>query len=58
MSYTGRRLLEIEQQQDRQADPQPLQKIEDKPEKPESGGDERWKGGEAERYAPESYQFR
>ncbi|XP_027892537.1 cyclic AMP-dependent transcription factor ATF-6 beta isoform X2 [Xiphophorus couchianus] len=58
VSYTGRRLLEIEQQQDRQADPQPLQKIEDKPEKPESGGDERWKGGEAERYAPESYQFR
>ncbi|XP_032437252.1 cyclic AMP-dependent transcription factor ATF-6 beta isoform X1 [Xiphophorus hellerii] len=58
VSYTGRRLLEIEQQQDRQADPQPLQKVEDKPEKPESGGDERWKGGEAERYAPESYQFR
>ncbi|XP_005804780.1 cyclic AMP-dependent transcription factor ATF-6 beta isoform X2 [Xiphophorus maculatus] len=58
VSYTGRRLLEIEQQPDRQADPQPLQKIEDKPEKPESGGDERWKGGEAERYAPESYQFR
>ncbi|PWA33401.1 hypothetical protein CCH79_00014118 [Gambusia affinis] len=58
VSYTGRRLLEIEQQQDRQADPQPLQKVEDKPEKPESSGDERWKGGEAERYAPESYQFR
>uniref|UniRef100_A0A3P9QDB8 Activating transcription factor 6 beta n=1 Tax=Poecilia reticulata TaxID=8081 RepID=A0A3P9QDB8_POERE len=58
VSYTGRRLLEIEQQQERQADPQPLQKIEDKQEKPESGGDERWKGGEAERYAPESYQFR
>ncbi|XP_007569122.1 cyclic AMP-dependent transcription factor ATF-6 beta [Poecilia latipinna] len=58
VSYTGRRLLEMEQQQERQADPQPLQKVEDKPEKPESGGDERWKGGEAERYAPESYQFR
>ncbi|XP_054910899.1 cyclic AMP-dependent transcription factor ATF-6 beta isoform X2 [Poeciliopsis prolifica] len=58
VSYTGRRLLEIEQQQDRQTDSQPLQKVEDKPEKPESVGDERWKGGEAERYAPESYQFR
>ncbi|KAM4725730.1 cyclic AMP-dependent transcription factor ATF-6 beta [Anableps anableps] len=58
VSYTGRRLLEIEQHQQRQAVPQPLRKVEDKAEKQEAGRDERWKGGEAERYASESYQFR
>ncbi|XP_041868567.1 LOW QUALITY PROTEIN: cyclic AMP-dependent transcription factor ATF-6 beta [Melanotaenia boesemani] len=55
MSYTGRRLLEIEQQQ---AAAQPHSRVEDKTETEEDGGDERWKRGEAERYTPESYQFR
>ncbi|MEQ2212567.1 hypothetical protein XENOCAPTIV_001516 [Xenoophorus captivus] len=59
VSYTGRRLLEMEQQQQqRQAVPQPLRKVEDKAEKKEARGDEQWKRGEAEGYAPESFQFR
>ncbi|XP_012711808.2 cyclic AMP-dependent transcription factor ATF-6 beta isoform X1 [Fundulus heteroclitus] len=59
VSYTGRRLLEIERlQQKHQAVPQPLSEVEDKEEKQEAGGDEQWKRGEAEKYAPESYQFR
>ncbi|KAK2830904.1 hypothetical protein Q5P01_018835 [Channa striata] len=49
VSYTGRHLLEINQQQ--QAAAQLLSKVEDKPETEEDGG-------EADRYAPESYQFR
>lgn len=58
VSYTSRRLLEIEPHQQRQAVPKPLRKAEDKPEKREVAGDERWKGGEAEGYTPETYQFR
>ncbi|KAM4539024.1 cyclic AMP-dependent transcription factor ATF-6 beta isoform 1-T1 [Odontesthes bonariensis] len=55
VSYTGRRLLEIEQQE---AAAQPHGKVEDKTETEEDGGDERWKRGETEKYSPESYQFR
>ncbi|XP_028255866.1 cyclic AMP-dependent transcription factor ATF-6 beta isoform X2 [Parambassis ranga] len=58
VSYTGRRLLEMQQQQ--QAAGQQPSRAEDRTEA-EEDGDERWKrggGGEAERYAPESYQFR
>jgi len=55
VSYTGRRLLEMEQQE---AAAQPLGKVEDKTETEEDGGDERWKRGETEKYSPESYQFR
>uniref|UniRef100_A0A3Q3A0U4 Cyclic AMP-dependent transcription factor ATF-6 beta-like n=1 Tax=Kryptolebias marmoratus TaxID=37003 RepID=A0A3Q3A0U4_KRYMA len=53
MSFTGRRLLEIEQQQQQQqqAAAQPPSKVEDKTEMEEDGG-------EAERFAPESFQFR
>ncbi|XP_056255399.1 cyclic AMP-dependent transcription factor ATF-6 beta [Seriola aureovittata] len=55
MSYTGRRLLEIEQQQQQQQQQpvaaQPPSRVEDKTETEEDGG-------EAERYAPESYHFR
>lgn len=52
MSYTGRRLLEIEQQQQQQQEAaQPLSRVEDRTETEEDGGD-------AERYAPESYHFR
>ncbi|KAM3858308.1 cyclic AMP-dependent transcription factor ATF-6 beta [Diretmus argenteus] len=51
--YTGRRLLEMEQQQP----PPPPSRVEDRTETEEDGGEERWKGGEAERDA-ESYQFR
>lgn len=54
VSFTGRRLLEIEQRQ--QAAP-PTNKVEDKTETEEDGGDERWKRAE-EKYAAESYQFR
>uniref|UniRef100_A0A7N6BVU2 BZIP domain-containing protein n=1 Tax=Anabas testudineus TaxID=64144 RepID=A0A7N6BVU2_ANATE len=49
---TGRRLLEIEQEA-----AQPSSRVDEKVETEEDGGDERWKR-EAERYAPESYQFR
>lgn len=58
VSYTSRRLLEIEQHQQRKAIPKPLRKVEDNPEKREVAGDERWKGGETEGYTPETYQFR
>ncbi|KAG7225268.1 hypothetical protein INR49_014666 [Caranx melampygus] len=54
ISYTGRRLLEIEQQQQQQQQQeaaQPLSRVEDKMETEEDGGD-------TERYAPESYHFR
>ncbi|XP_039977068.1 cyclic AMP-dependent transcription factor ATF-6 beta isoform X2 [Xiphias gladius] len=56
VSYTGRRLLEIEQQQQQQQQQQhvaaqPPSGLEDRTETEEDGG-------EAERYAPESYQFR
>ncbi|XP_071357328.1 cyclic AMP-dependent transcription factor ATF-6 beta isoform X2 [Trachinotus anak] len=50
MSYSGRRLLEIEQQQ-QQVAAQPPSRVEDKTETEEDGG-------EAERYTPESYHFR
>lgn len=55
VSYTGRRLLEIEQQQ-QQAAPS-TSKVADKTETEEDGGDEQWKRAE-ERDAAESYQFR
>ncbi|XP_063321692.1 cyclic AMP-dependent transcription factor ATF-6 beta isoform X5 [Pelmatolapia mariae] len=55
MSFTGRRLLEIEQRQ-QEAAPS-TNKVEDKTEAEEDGGDERWKKAE-EKYAAESYQFR
>ncbi|KAK2920632.1 cyclic AMP-dependent transcription factor ATF-6 beta isoform X1 [Channa argus] len=48
VSYTGRHLLEIDRQQEAA---QPSSRVEDKTETEEDGG-------EAERYAPESYQFR
>uniref|UniRef100_A0A3P9KST4 Activating transcription factor 6 beta n=1 Tax=Oryzias latipes TaxID=8090 RepID=A0A3P9KST4_ORYLA len=54
MSYTGRRLLEIEQQL--KAAPQPHVRVEDKAEAEEDGGDERWRRGQVEGY--ESDQFR
>lgn len=54
MSYTGRRLLEIEQQL--KAAPQPHVRVEDKGEAEEDGGDERWRRGQVEGY--ESDQFR
>ncbi|KAM6899367.1 cyclic AMP-dependent transcription factor ATF-6 beta [Xenentodon cancila] len=61
VAYTGRRLLEIEQQQQlqqqQQAAPQPPSGVEDKTEA-EDDGEERWKRGEVERDAAESYQFR
>ncbi|XP_026156701.1 cyclic AMP-dependent transcription factor ATF-6 beta [Mastacembelus armatus] len=53
-TFSRRHLLEINQQQ--QAEPP--SRVEDKTEVEEDGGDERWKRGEAERYTPESYQFR
>uniref|UniRef100_A0A3P9DNV7 Activating transcription factor 6 beta n=1 Tax=Maylandia zebra TaxID=106582 RepID=A0A3P9DNV7_9CICH len=55
VSFTGRRLLEIEQHQ--QAPPPLTNKVEDKTETEEDGGDERWKRAEA-KYAAEPYQFR
>ncbi|XP_042071447.1 cyclic AMP-dependent transcription factor ATF-6 beta [Haplochromis burtoni] len=55
VSFTGRRLLEIEQHQ--QAPPPLTNKVEDKMETEEDGGDERWKRAEA-KYAAEPYQFR
>ncbi|XP_037549372.1 cyclic AMP-dependent transcription factor ATF-6 beta [Nematolebias whitei] len=58
VSFSGRRLLEIEQQQAAAAAAQPPSKVEDKTEMEEDGGDERWRRGETERYAPESFQFR
>uniref|UniRef100_A0A8C7Y073 BZIP domain-containing protein n=1 Tax=Oryzias sinensis TaxID=183150 RepID=A0A8C7Y073_9TELE len=54
MSYTGRRLLEIEQQL--KAAPQPHVRVEDKAEAEEDGGDERWRRAQVEGY--ESDQFR
>uniref|UniRef100_I3JBZ8 BZIP domain-containing protein n=1 Tax=Oreochromis niloticus TaxID=8128 RepID=I3JBZ8_ORENI len=55
VSFTGRRLLEIEQRQ-QEAAPS-TNKVEDKTETEEDVGDERWKRAE-EKYAAESYQFR
>lgn len=55
VSFTGRRLLEIEQRQ--QAPPPLTNEVEDKTETEEDGGDERWKRAEA-KYAAEPYQFR
>lgn len=54
VSYTGRHLLEIEQQQ---AAAQATSRAEDKVDAEEDAGDERWKR-ESERYAAESDQFR
>ncbi|XP_024154227.1 cyclic AMP-dependent transcription factor ATF-6 beta [Oryzias melastigma] len=54
VSYTGRKLLEIEQQL--KAAPQPHARVEDKAESEEDGGDERWRRGQVEGY--ESDQFR
>ncbi|XP_013879396.1 cyclic AMP-dependent transcription factor ATF-6 beta [Austrofundulus limnaeus] len=56
MSFPGRQLLEIKPEQ--QAAAQPPSKVEDKTEAEEDGGDERWRRGEAERYDPETFQFR
>ncbi|XP_069566427.1 cyclic AMP-dependent transcription factor ATF-6 beta isoform X1 [Brachyistius frenatus] len=59
VSYSGRRLLEIEQrQQQAAAEAPPPSRVEDKTETEEDGGDERWKGGETDRFTAESYQFR
>ncbi|KAF6723236.1 Cyclic AMP-dependent transcription factor ATF-6 beta [Oryzias melastigma] len=44
VSYTGRKLLEIEQQL--KAAPQPHVRVEDKAETEEDGGDERWRRGQ------------
>uniref|UniRef100_A0A672YRD4 Cyclic AMP-dependent transcription factor ATF-6 beta-like n=1 Tax=Sphaeramia orbicularis TaxID=375764 RepID=A0A672YRD4_9TELE len=56
VSYTGRHLLEIEQQAAAAAPPP--NRVEDKTETEEEGGDERWKRGETERFTTEPYQFR
>lgn len=48
VSYTGRRLLEIEQQQQEAAAAPPPSRMEDRTETEEEGGEE----------APDSYQFR
>ncbi|XP_061597415.1 cyclic AMP-dependent transcription factor ATF-6 beta [Cololabis saira] len=59
VSYTGRRLLEIEQRQQRRQQQQQAapSAVEDKTEA-EDDGEERWKRGEVERDPVESYQFR
>ncbi|KAF7644369.1 hypothetical protein LDENG_00223040 [Lucifuga dentata] len=53
-SYTGRRLLEIEQQQP----PHPPSRNEERTETEEDRTVERWKRGETERFTTEPYQFR
>ncbi|KAM4631400.1 cyclic AMP-dependent transcription factor ATF-6 beta isoform 1-T1 [Polymixia lowei] len=55
VSYTGRRILEI---QPHQQAPQPLSREEDRTDADEDGGEYRWKRTETEREAAESYQFR
>ncbi|XP_029918931.1 cyclic AMP-dependent transcription factor ATF-6 beta isoform X2 [Myripristis murdjan] len=57
VSYTGRRLLEIEQQQQQHRPPPPPSREEDKTETEEDAGEDRWKR-DVERDATEAYHFR
>nr|XP_020443231.1 LOW QUALITY PROTEIN: cyclic AMP-dependent transcription factor ATF-6 beta [Monopterus albus] len=56
VSFTGRQLLEV--QPHRQVAAEPPSRAEDRTEMEDDPGDDRWKKGEAERYAPEAFQFR